>query len=52
MGSLSATFATMSASIGLVMQNAATNQHNCQNIATASMTKCCQLIIVLGMKAK
>jgi hypothetical protein len=48
MDSLLATFSTMSVSIGIVMQNAATNQHNGQNIATASLTKCCQLIIILG----
>lgn len=52
MNSLSATFATMTQTIGLVMQNATTNQHNGQNISTASLSKCVQLIITLGMKAK
>lgn len=51
MGSLLATFSTMSVSIGIVMQNATTNQHNGQNIATASLAKCCQLIITLGAQA-
>jgi hypothetical protein len=51
MGSLSATFNSMAVSIGIAMQNATTNQHNGQNIATASLAKCCQLIIEKGATA-
>jgi hypothetical protein len=51
MGSLLATFSMMSVSIGIVMQNASTNQRNGQNIATASLAKCCELIITLGANA-
>lgn len=51
MGSLSATFSSMSVSIGIAMQNATTNQHNGQNIATTSMAMCCKLIITKGAKA-
>lgn len=48
MGSLSATFSMMSVSIGIAMQNATTNQHNGQNIATASLAACCQMILKKG----
>ena len=43
-----ATFWTMAASIGIVMQNAATNQRNCQIIGTASLSVCTALIVKKG----
>ncbi len=48
MGSLAATFSSMAVSIGIAMQNATTNQHNGQNIATTCMAQCCKLIITKG----
>lgn len=45
MNSLQATFSSMAVSIGIIMHNAATNQHNGQNIATVSMSVCCKLIL-------
>lgn len=48
MGSLAATFSSMAVSIGIAMQNATTNQHNGQNIATTCLAQCCKLIIVKG----
>lgn len=48
MGSLAATFSSMAVSIGIAMQNATTNQHNGQNIATTCLAQCCKLIIIKG----
>lgn len=38
----------MGNSISLLMQNATTNEHNGQLIATASTTQCCALMIAVG----
>jgi len=51
MNSLQETFQSMAVSIGIVMQNAATNQHNGQNIANACLAVCCKLIITKGAAA-
>jgi hypothetical protein len=45
MNSMEMTFAAMASSIGIAMHNATTNQRSGQNIATASTTICCKLII-------
>jgi len=46
--SMTATFVTMASSIGIVMQNAATNERSGQQVANASLAVCCALIIQKG----
>ncbi|MBS1772055.1 MAG: RebB family R body protein [Bacteroidetes bacterium] len=46
MNSLQLTFSSMAVSIGIAMDNASTNQHNCQNIANTAMASCCKMILM------
>lgn len=52
MESLVSTFASMAVSIGIVMDNAATNQHNGQNIALSTTAVCCKLVVLKGANPK